>query len=107
MAVRWSQAQRRAARHWRRVADGIGRRDPLAVVAELNETSALCELACEEAGGDAGRCGYCVVFENARQCVDARMEISSMVMGGDLDGARTATMAIVERIAAAEPPGLP
>ena len=107
MAVRWDQAQRRAARHWRHVVDGIGRRDPLAIAAELNETSALCEMACEEAGSEAERCGYCAVFADARQCADARLDITTLLLGGEPDRARAAAMKIVDRIAAADPPGLP
>lgn len=106
MGAGWDRAQRRAVEHWRRIADGIGRRDPLVIVAELNETSALCDAACEEAGGEDRRCRHCAVFGDARACVDARLGLSSLVLGGETDRAREAATAIVERIAAAGPPKL-
>lgn len=106
MSVEWDEAQRSAARQWRRVADEIGRRDPLTIVADLNETSALCEMACCEAGARAERCSYCVVFAGARQCAEARLDITTLLLAGEVDRAREATLAIVERIAAAAPPSL-
>ncbi len=106
MAVRWDQAQRRAVKHWQQVVDGIGRRDPLAVVSEINELSALCEMAREDAGGEAGRCAHCVVFADAGQCVDTRLDITALLLDDQLDGARTAGETVVRRIAAASPPEL-
>ncbi len=104
MAGRWDQAQRRSIRHWHRILDSIGRRDAIAVVTELNELSALCEMAGEDAGGDTKRCRHCVVFSSAENCVDTRMDISAFVLNGQLDKARAATLAVVERIQAASPP---
>ena len=103
MAVRWDQAQRRAVKHWQRILDGIGRRDALAVVSEINELSALCEMAREDAGGEAGRCAHCVVFADANQCVDTRLDISALVLDGRLDEARAASATVVRRITAASP----
>ena len=107
MAVRWEQAQRRAVKHWQRIVDGIGRRDTLAVVSEINELSALCEMAREDAGGEAERCAHCVVFGDAGQCVDTRLDISALLLDGQLAKARAAGATIVGRIAAATPSELP
>lgn len=104
MAVRWNEAQERSVKHWRRILDSIGRRNALAVVSELNELSALCEMAGEEAGGEDERCSHCVVFGDARQCADTRLDISAFVLNGEMDQARAATQAVVDRIAAATPP---
>jgi len=106
LAGRWDQAQRRSIRHWHRILDSIGRRDAMAVVSELNELSALCEMACEEAGSDTERCRHCVVFTSAVDCANTRMDISAFVLNGELDKARAATLAVVERIQAASPPVL-
>ena len=102
----WDQAQRRSVTHWRGILDGIGRRDALAIVHELSQLGALCEMAREEAGGAVDRCRYCLVFADARQCADTRLNISALVLNGELDEARAATMAVVERIADADPPRL-
>lgn len=107
MSERWSRAQERSIRHWRQVFDSIGHRRAPAVVAELNELSALCEMAGEEAGGrEAERCRHCVVFSDARQCADTRLDISAFVLNGELGKARSATLAVVDRISTARPPEL-
>jgi hypothetical protein len=103
MAGRWNEAQRRSIRHWRRILDSIGRRDAMAIVSELNELSALCEMAREDAGSDAERCRHCVVFASADDCTETRMDISAFVLNGELDQARAATLAVVERIQDASP----
>ncbi len=105
MAVRWNQARDRSVRHWRWILDSIGRRDAMTIVTELNELGALCEMAVEQAGGEEGHCRHCFVFGDARHCVDTRLDISALVLTGDTDKARAATMAVVERISAARPPG--
>ena len=106
MASRWNAAQKRSVRHWRRVLDSIGRRSAMVIVAELNELSALCEMAGEEAGGAPDRCRHCVVFADAANCADTRLDISAFVLAGEADKARAATLAVVERIQAASPPVL-
>ncbi len=106
MAVRWNQARERSVRHWRRIHDCSGRRGPMAIVSELNELSALCEMAGQEAGGEDERCSHCVVFGDARQCADTRIDISAFLINGEADRARAATMAVVERIATARPRAL-
>lgn len=105
MAVRWDEARSRSIRHWRWIVDSIGRRDAMMIVDELNDLGALCEMAVEQAGGEEGHCRHCVVFGDATQCVDTRLDISALVLAGENDDARAATMALVERISAARPPG--
>lgn len=101
--MEWSEAQARTAAHWRRILDGIGRRSPVTVVIEINELSALCEKAREEAGDDAERCAHCIVFADARSCTNARLQITTALLDGDLDDAREATRAIVALINEARP----
>jgi hypothetical protein len=103
MAVRWQEAQKRSVGHWRRILGSIGRRNAMAIVAELNELSALCEMAGQEAGGEEDRCGHCVVFKDARQCADTRLDISASVLNGESDSARAATSAVLDKILAASP----
>jgi hypothetical protein len=74
------------------------------VVIEINELSALCEKAREEAGDDAERCAHCIVFGDAASCANARLEITEALLEGDLDAARAAAESIVARIDAARPP---
>lgn len=106
MAERWELAQERSIRHWRRILESIGRRDGMAIVSELNELSALCEMAGEEAGGGPERCRHCVVFANAANCADTRLDISAFILNGEMEKARAATTAVVGRIRVAGPPAL-
>ena len=106
MALRWDEARARSLRHWRWIVERIGSSDPMTIVDELNELGGLCEMAVEQAGGEEGHCRHCVVFGDARQCVDTRLDISALVLAGETDKARAATMAVFERIFAASPPGL-
>ena len=87
-------------RHWRRILDSIGRRDPVAVVAELNGIAALCEMSGESAD-PREPCRDCLVFTDAGHCADTRLDISAFALNGEIRKARAATRAIVERIAAA------
>lgn len=104
MTERWEETRRRSIRHWRRVLESIGRRDALAIVAELSDSSALCEMAAEEAGGEeCERCAHCVVFGDAGDCADVRLDIAAFVLNGELREARQATMAVIARIRAARP----
>lgn len=103
MAVRWNKAQERSVRHWRGILDSIGRRDAMAIVSELNELSALCEMAGEESGGEARRCRHCVVFQDAGGCADTRLHISGALLSGEMDEARAATLAVIELITDARP----
>ena len=106
MAVEWNQARERSVRRWRRILDSIDRRDPIAIVGEINEIAALCEMTRAEAAGPADRCRRCVVFADASYCADIRLDISAFVLNGETDKARAATMAVVERIAAARRPAV-
>ena len=106
MSGRWNEAQRLSILQWRQIYDSIGRRDALAIVAELNEVGELCQMARERAGGGPGRCRYCVVFADAEQCADARLDISAYVINGEIDKARLAARAVIERIEAARLPEL-
>lgn len=103
MALRVDEARARSVRQWRRILAGIGRRDARAIVCDLNEPSAMCELALEDAGGEARRCRYCTVFDNAGRCAEARWRITGALLSGEIETARTATAAVIERIIAAGP----
>ena len=75
----------------------------MAIASELNDLSALCERAREDAGNEAERCAHCIVFGNARRCVETRLKITEALLDGEMDEARAATMAVVAQIAGARP----
>ena len=106
MTVQWDKARERSLLHWRRLLDSIGRRRAMAIVCEVNELEALCEMAGEQTGDQRERCRNCVVFADAGNCADTRLDISAFVLNGETRKARAATLAVVERIAAACRPEL-
>jgi hypothetical protein len=106
MTIQWLEARRRSTEQWRRILDSIGRRDPMAIVVELKRLGQVCEMATAAASGCAEPCCNCAVFGHASHCVDTRLDISAFLLNGELDKARAATMAVVERIAFAQPPEL-
>lgn len=101
--MEWNEACERTLVHWRRVLDGLGDRDPLALVAELNEIADICEQARAGAADAGERCAHCAVFDDARECADARWRITDALLDGEFEEARAATMAIVSQIVAAGP----
>ncbi len=100
----WHEARQETLDKWQRIRKGIGNRDVLALITELNEACAVCELARSEATEPAERCSHCIVFGDAERCSEARWRICEALLDDELDEARAAVTGVLACIVAARPP---